>query len=50
MVWDKPIAEKCPQCGADFLLEKWKKTGTVIYCKKCEYKADKPVPPETANE
>jgi DNA topoisomerase-1 len=52
MVWDKPIAEKCPQCGADFLLEKWKKTGTVIYCKKCDYKADKPVPPsaEMANE
>ena len=43
MVWDKPIPEKCPQCGADFLLEKWKKTGSVIYCKKCDYKADKPV-------
>jgi DNA topoisomerase-1 len=42
MVWDKPVAQKCPQCGADFLLEKWKKTGTVIYCRKCDYKADKP--------
>jgi DNA topoisomerase-1 len=42
MVWDKPFQEKCPQCGADFLLEKWKKTGSVIYCKKCDYKADKP--------
>jgi DNA topoisomerase-1 len=45
MIWDKPIPEKCPKCGADFLLEKWKKTGTVIYCRKCDYKADKPNPP-----
>lgn len=43
MVWDKPIPEKCPSCGADYLLEKWKKTGSIIFCKKCDYKADKPV-------
>jgi DNA topoisomerase-1 len=49
MIWDKPIPEKCPKCGADFLLEKWKKTGTVIYCRKCDYKADKPnLPPSDA--
>jgi len=41
--WDKPIPKKCPVCEAEFLLEKWKKTGSVIYCKKCDYKVDKPV-------
>jgi DNA topoisomerase-1 len=49
MVWDKPIPEKCPQCGADFVLEKWKKTGSVIYCKKCDYKVDK-VEPKDDNQ
>ncbi len=43
MVWDKPVDRKCPVCGAPFLLEKWKKDKTVIYCKKCEFKEDKPV-------
>jgi len=42
MVWDKPIDRKCPVCGAPFLLEKWKKDKTVIYCKKCDFKEDKP--------
>jgi len=52
MIWDRPIPEKCPKCGADFILEKWKKTGTIIYCRKCDYKADKPAAPsaEPANE
>lgn len=40
MVWDKPISEKCPQCGADFLLEKWAKNSTTIYCRKCDYKRE----------
>ena len=48
MVWDRPIPEKCPKCGADFLLEKWKKTGNVIYCKKCDYKADRAPAQESA--
>ena len=39
--WDKPVAETCPNCGAQFLLEKTtKKEGTFRYCQTegCEYK------------
>jgi DNA topoisomerase-1 len=45
--WDKPITEKCPQCGAPFLLEKTTKKGTTRSCAKedCEYKSDlQPLP------
>ncbi|MEI7641281.1 MAG: type I DNA topoisomerase [bacterium] len=41
MIWDKPVPTECPQCKAPFLLEKWKKDKTVIYCKKCDYKEEK---------
>ena len=39
--WDKPVNEVCPNCGAQFLLEKTtKKEGTFRYCQTegCEYK------------
>ncbi|HYJ90365.1 MAG TPA: type I DNA topoisomerase [Pyrinomonadaceae bacterium] len=39
--WDRPVNEKCPQCGAPFLLEKTtKKEGTFRYCQneECDYK------------
>ena len=39
--WYKPISERCPSCGADFLLEKTEKDGQVIhFChrKECDYK------------
>jgi DNA topoisomerase-1 len=39
--WDRPRAEKCPQCGSDFLVEKFsKKTGAFIACpnKECDYR------------
>jgi len=40
--WDKPIAEKCPECGSSYLVEKYsKKTGeTNIACpnKECGFK------------
>lgn len=39
--WDKPIAEKCPNCGSPILLEKTtRRDGTVRYCKNegCDYK------------
>ncbi len=39
--WDKPLAKKCPSCGAVFLLEKTtKKGGTILYCmaEGCDYK------------
>jgi DNA topoisomerase-1 len=35
----KPIAEKCPSCGSEYLVEKTLKAGPVIACpnKECEY-------------
>lgn len=41
--WYKPVSEKCPSCGADFLLEKKEKDGRIIYfChnKGCNYKSE----------
>jgi DNA topoisomerase-1 len=46
VVWNKPVPEPCPECGAPFLLEKaTKKEGLVRYCNEeaCKYK----VPIET---
>jgi DNA topoisomerase-1 len=42
----KPIAEKCPTCGNEFLVEKYLKSGPVIACpnKECEY--ERPMPAE----
>jgi len=38
-IWDKPVAEKCPQCDAPFLTEKaMKKAGTILICPQCKYK------------
>jgi DNA topoisomerase-1 len=55
--WDRPVDEKCPKCGAPFLLEKTtKKEGTFRYCQNesCDYKmaADptKPVRKEETEE
>jgi DNA topoisomerase I len=32
-IWDRPIAKKCPECGAEFLMEKTtKKQGTFLVC------------------
>ena len=47
--WDRPIAERCPQCGASFLLEKTtKKQGTFRYCAKeeCGCRETKTAPAE----
>jgi DNA topoisomerase-1 len=41
VVWNKPVAEQCPECGAPFLLEKTtKREGTIRYCNEeaCNYK------------
>ena len=41
-VWDKPVANNCPQCGAKYLLEKsTKKQGAFLAChtKGCGYRA-----------
>jgi DNA topoisomerase I len=37
--WDKPVFEKCPECGAAYLVEKFNKTSGKYYqCIKCEYR------------
>ncbi len=41
VLWNKPLAEQCPKCGAPYLLEKTtKREGTVHYCNEdtCDYK------------
>jgi DNA topoisomerase-1 len=41
VLWNKPIAEQCPSCGAPYLIEKTtKRDGTFRYCndENCEYK------------
>ena len=43
----KPIAEKCPSCGSDYLVEKMLKAGPVIACpnKECDFeRAIEPAP------
>jgi DNA topoisomerase-1 len=44
----KPIVEKCPSCGSEYLVEKNLKAGPVIACpnKECDY--ERPAPPEAA--
>jgi len=41
---NKPIPEKCPTCGHEFLVEKFLKSGPVIACpnKECDY--ERPAP------
>ncbi len=49
--WDRPVAEKCPQCGKDYLVQKYsKKAGATIVCPEagCDYKRS--VNPESAEE
>jgi DNA topoisomerase I len=42
---NKPIAEKCPSCGNEFLVEKNQKAGPVVSCpnKECDYERAAPV-------
>jgi DNA topoisomerase I len=44
---NRPLAEKCPSCGNDFLVEKTLKSGPVVACpnKECDYeRAAEPAP------
>jgi len=40
VAWAKPIAEKCPECGSPYLVEKWLKAGAQVQCPnpECKYK------------
>ncbi|HTR39211.1 MAG TPA: type I DNA topoisomerase [Bryobacteraceae bacterium] len=44
VAWGKPIAEKCPECGSSYLIEKWLKAGPVAQCPngECKYKRELP--------
>ena len=46
----KPIAEKCPSCGSEYLVEKFLKAGPVIACpnKECDFERPGEPPPEAA--
>jgi DNA topoisomerase-1 len=48
VAWGKPIAEKCPNCGSPYLVEKWLKSGPVWQCPNaaCKYKTPAPQPAE----
>jgi DNA topoisomerase I len=40
VAWGKPLAEKCPECGGNYLIEKFLKAGPVAQCPngECKYK------------
>jgi DNA topoisomerase-1 len=45
--WDRPLPEKCPQCGKSFLVSKYsKRDGAYIACrdKECGYRREAPEP------
>ncbi|HEV7218094.1 MAG: type I DNA topoisomerase [Terriglobales bacterium] len=46
---NKPIPEKCPSCGHEYLVEKFVKSEPVIACpnKECDY--ERPAPPGTGS-
>jgi DNA topoisomerase-1 len=48
VAWGKPIAEKCPDCGSSYLIEKWLKAGGFAQCPNGECKFKKPLAPVEA--
>ncbi len=46
VVWAKPVAQKCPQCGSPYMLEKWLKAGAMWQCPnhECKHKQHAPQP------
>ncbi|HTA69379.1 MAG TPA: type I DNA topoisomerase [Bryobacteraceae bacterium] len=45
VAWGKPLAEKCPECGSSYLIEKWLKAGGVAQCPNGECKYKRPIAP-----
>ncbi len=43
VAWGKPIAEKCPDCGSSYLIEKFLKAGPVAQCPNAECKHKHPI-------
>ena len=53
VAWGRPIAEKCPDCGGSYLIEKYLKAGAFAQCPNGECKFKKPLevaPPVEAPE
>jgi DNA topoisomerase-1 len=48
VAWGKPLAEKCPDCGSSYLVEKWLKAGGVAQCPNGECKYKRPLEPVEA--
>jgi DNA topoisomerase-1 len=50
VAWGRPIAEKCPDCGSSYLIEKYLKSGPVAQCpnNECKYKHPLEVVQETS--
>ncbi len=50
VAWGKPIAEKCPDCGSSYLIEKYLKAGPVAQCPnaECKYKHPLELPAESS--
>jgi DNA topoisomerase-1 len=50
VAWGKPIAERCPECGSSYLIEKYLKSGPVAQCpnSECKYKHPLEVMQETS--
>ena len=44
VAWAKPVAEKCPQCGSPYMVEKWLKAGPMWHCPNPECKHKQHVP------
>jgi DNA topoisomerase-1 len=47
---NKPIAEKCPSCGSEYLVEKNLKSGAVIACPNKECDFERPAPEKEKSE
>jgi DNA topoisomerase-1 len=48
VAWGKPLAEKCPDCGSSYLIEKWLKAGGFAQCPNGECKYKRPLAPVEA--
>jgi DNA topoisomerase-1 len=50
VAWARPVAEKCPDCGSPYLLEKYLKAGPVLQCPAagCKFRKLIPASPEPA--
>jgi len=43
VAWGKPLAEKCPDCGGGYLIEKFLKAGAFAQCPNAECKHKHPI-------